>query len=266
MRQLEYTNGKYHTEVRSVSLFAKHFPSLAFYSRFLGIVFRSSSKAKHGQYDDEAWSDSSLDVLRALEYAGVSFNIRGITSVRNLQGPCVFVANHMSMLETMILPIIIEPEKNVTFVIKQSLLEYPVFKHVMRSRDPIAVTRKHPRDDFKAVLEGGLERLRDGRSIIIFPQTTRMHSFDPAQFNTIGIKLAKKANVPVVPIALITDAWNNGAILKDFGKIDPAKQVLFAFGQPLWVEGRGDEEHARIVEFIQTNVGQKSLQEGDHIV
>ena len=87
-------------------------------------------------------------------------------------------------------------------------------------------------------------------SIIIFPQTTRTPVFDPEQFNTIGIKLAKKAGVPVVPIALKTNAWGNGTFLKDYGKIDPSKKVHFAFGKPLWIKDRGTEEHQEVIEFI----------------
>jgi 1-acyl-sn-glycerol-3-phosphate acyltransferase len=180
----------------------------------------------------------------------VYFEITGIEHIEQLKGPCVFIANHMSVLETVILPVIIQPIKNVTFVVKQSLLNYPIFRHIMRSRDPISVNRTNPREDLKAVLEGGVERLKNGISIVVFPQTTRTHSFDPTQFNTIGIKLAKRAKVPVVPVALLTDAWGNGKYLKDFGKIDPSKTVYFAFEKPIWIQNRGGEEHEAILQFI----------------
>jgi 1-acyl-sn-glycerol-3-phosphate acyltransferase len=156
----------------------------------------------------------------------------------------------MSTLETFVLPVIIAPIRDTTFVVKQSLVEYPVFKYVMRSRNPVTVGRLNPRDDLKAVLEGGAERLRAGMSVIIFPQTTRTPVFDYDQFNTIGIKLAKRAGVPMVPFALKTDAWGNGAHFKDFGKIDPTKTVHFAFGKPLTIKDRGNEEHQQVIDFI----------------
>jgi 1-acyl-sn-glycerol-3-phosphate acyltransferase len=86
-------------------------------------------------------------------------------------------------------------------------------------------------------------------SIIIFPRL-RTPVFDPIQFNTIGIKLAKKAGVPVIPIALKTDAWGNGKYLKDYGRIVPSKPVHFAFGKPLTIRDRGTEEHHEIIRFI----------------
>ena len=59
---------------------------------------------------------------------------------------------------------------------------------------------------FKAVLEGGKQRLQKGISIIVFPQTTRTVRFEPENFNSIGVKLAQRAKVPIIPLALRTDA------------------------------------------------------------
>jgi len=176
--------------------------------------------------------------------------VSGIRFLEQVGGPCVVVANHMSMLETVVLPCIIQPVRDVTYVVKQSLLDYPVFKHVMRNRNPIAVGRTNPRDDLKAVLGGGLERLNQGISIIVFPQTTRTCHFGPTQFNSIGIKLAHKAQVPVLPLALKTDAWGNGKRLKDFGSLDPAKDVHMAFGEAIPVTDRGKEAHQAVIDFI----------------
>lgn len=250
MRQLSYKDAVYRTDSVTISPFAGAFPGLSFYARFCSIVYKASVKAKQQRYDDDEWSQSSLDVLRALESVGVCFEVYGIEHIQQLDTPCVVISNHMSVLETVILPIILLPVREMTYIIKQSLLEYPVFKHIMRSRDPIAVSRTNPRLDLKAVLEGGTERLKKGISIIVFPQTTRKNSIDPEQFNTIGVKLAKKADVPIVPLALKTDAWGNGKYIKDFGKIDPSKKVLFSFEEPMWIQGRGSDEHQAVIQFI----------------
>lgn len=254
MEGLNFVNGVYQTEKKELSFIGKLFPSFQFYRHIFPIIFKASSMAKKGLYDDEAWSQSSINALRALESAGVRFDIKGIDNFKDIKESCVFIGNHMSTLETFILPGIIVPFKKVTFVVKESLIEYPVFKYIMRSRDPITVTRTNPREDLKRVIEGGKDRLQKGISLIIFPQTTRVISFNPEDFNTIGIKLAQRANVPVVPIALKTDAWENGYIIKDFGKIKPERTVHFEFGPPLWIKNKGIEEHKQIVEFIQSKL------------
>lgn len=240
----------YRTPQRKISGLARIFPNLVMYSAFLGIIFRSSSKAKKGLYDSKAWADSSLRVLQALESVGVDITVEGLDILRKLDSPCVFIGNHMSTLETMVLPGIIQSFLEVTFVVKESLVQYPVFKHVMRSRDPVLVGRVNPREDLKAVLEGGKEKLRGGISMIIFPQTTRSLGLDLEQFNTIGVKLARRAQVPVVPVALKTDAWGIGRIVKEFGRIDLSKRVRFAFGEPVTISGSGREEHESVIEYI----------------
>ncbi|BHH86309.1 1-acyl-sn-glycerol-3-phosphate acyltransferase [Desulforhopalus sp. 52FAK] len=203
-----------------------------------------------GSYGDKDWVKSSNEVLKALEAVGVCVEVTGLENLKNNQGPVIIVGNHMSMMETLLLPGFIQPIKPVTFVVKQSLLDYPVFKYVMRSRNPIALTRTNPRQDLKTVMTEGVERIKRSISIIVFPQTTRSHDFDPSQMSSIGVKLAKKASVAVVPLALKTDCWENGNRFKDFGRINTMKKAYFAFGEPLIVEGKGDEEQQQINEFI----------------
>jgi 1-acyl-sn-glycerol-3-phosphate acyltransferase len=247
---LDVIDNQYRSPDTPPGLLARLLPGLLFWPGVFLVVWRGSTLAKRHQYSDEEWSRSSLNTLRLLERAGVRFEVTGLEHVASVPGPCVFIGNHMSTLETFVLPVILLPFTRVTFVVKESLLTYPLFGPVMRSRDPVAVGRTNPREDLTAVLEGGAARLAAGISLIIFPQTTRTSAFDPQEFNSIGIKLAKRAGVPVVPLALKTDAWGNGKFAKDFGKIDPAKRVHFAFGAPMRIQGRGAEEQATIVAFI----------------
>ena len=250
MKEITYISNSYQTTPEKLSLTAKYFPSLYFYSKFVHIVCQASSKSKKGMYSNSDWCDSCFDILKTLEKIGVSVNINGINHLKQLNTPCVIISNHMSILETVILPIIIQPVKDVTYIVKQSLMDYPVFKHVMRNRNPIAVSRTNAREDLKAVLHSGVDRLNKGISVIVFPQTTRTHQFDAEKFNSIGIKLALKAKVPVLPLALKTDAWGNGKILKDFGRIDRSKPVHFAFGEPMELHKRGSSEHQAVIQFI----------------
>lgn len=251
MQRLPYSNHVYTTIPGKGSWFDRLFPSLVFYCHLMGIVWRAGRLAARGRYGDELWIESSLQVLGRLERAGIKVEISGVENLERLSGPVVFIGNHMSMMETMVLPLIIQPVLPVTFVVKQSLLEYPVFKHVMRSRNPIAVTRHNPRQDLKIVMEEGGHRLGEGISVIVFPQTTRSHTFDRQQMSSIGVKLAKRAGVPVVPIALKTDCWSNGSVIKDCGRLAPAKMAYFSFGSAIPVVGKGDAEQGAVCDFIE---------------
>jgi 1-acyl-sn-glycerol-3-phosphate acyltransferase len=244
----------YQTGGRPASWLGRCCPTAVFYSKILGIVYRAAKLAKKGLYDNQRWIESSITTVRSLEFVGGRFDLQGLDVIMPLQSACVFIGNHMSILETFVLPCLIQPHRDVTFVVKESLITYPLFGQVMRSRQPVVVGRDNPREDLKTVLEEGQKRLEANISIIIFPQTTRSVEFDSKKFNTLGVKLAKRCNVPVIPFALKTDAWGLGRRLKDFGPIRPEKTVHIHFGEPMQVKGSGKEEHNVIVEFIETKL------------
>jgi 1-acyl-sn-glycerol-3-phosphate acyltransferase len=250
MNYLEIKKASYTSTPEPVSPLSKRLPSFVFYCRFIGVVVQAAYRAKKGRYPDDVWGLDSLRILRLLEDAGLRFNITGFDHMEHLGRPCVFIGNHMSIMETLVLPAIVLPYTRVTFVVKESLLHYPVFKHVMRSRNPVAVTRQNPRQDLKTVLSEGSERLSNGISVIVFPQTTRSTGFDAEHFGSIGTKLARKADAPIIPVALKTDAWQNGKWSKDFGGFVPDMPVNIAFGEPITISGKGTAEHQQIVDFI----------------
>jgi 1-acyl-sn-glycerol-3-phosphate acyltransferase len=245
-------NDEYLTETgKSKKIFL---PSLRFFAKLVWIIFYSNRDVKKGVYDSFHWQNSSFHILKSLETSGIRMHFTGMNNFRNVNGPVVFVANHMSTMETMILPAMIRPVKKVLYVIKAELARYPLFGPVATAREPIMVGRENPREDLRIVLEEGSKRLQEGKSIIIFPQKTRSAFFDPASFNSLGTKLAKRNNVPVIPVALLTDAWGNGKYIKEAGKLDPSKTVRFSFGEPLYITGNGSGEHQKIIDFISNKL------------
>jgi 1-acyl-sn-glycerol-3-phosphate acyltransferase len=227
---------------------------LYFTFKYAETVFRTRKEAIRKNYDTKAWSDSSFEIFRFIEKIGGKFHITGMENIIKPAGTVLFISNHMSTLETMIFPGIIAPFREVTFVVKESLVKHPLFGDVMRSRNPIVVGRTDPRKDFEAVMNGGVELLSKGISIIIFPQSTRSLDFKPEEFNSLGVKLAKKAEVQIVPVAIKTDFWGNGKWIKELGPLDHRKPIHIKFGEPFRVTGNGKEENQKIISFIQSSL------------
>jgi 1-acyl-sn-glycerol-3-phosphate acyltransferase len=221
-----------------------------FYWRFTRTVLRSRAVAVRGLYDDAAWARSSLESMRNLEVCGGRFHVRGMNFIDPAVAPVVFVSNHMSILETFVFPGLIRPRVPVTFVVKDSLVRHPAFGPIMRSREPVVVGRESPREDLQTVLREGVVRLEAGISMVIFPQSSRTRMFDPAEFNTLGVKLARRAGVKVIPVAVKTDMWGNGRVVKDVGPLRRSLPAHIEFGPAMTVEGNGNVQHAAIVSFI----------------
>ena len=222
--------------------------------QLLHIMYVGGAQARTGVWDRTFWGMISQHVLHATERAGGRVHISGLDHVKAVEGPCVLIANHMSLLETFALPSMLLPYTNVTYVLKESLLKVPYFGDLLRIIKSIAVGRSDPRADLKAVMTEGQARLEEGISVIIFPQSTRSTVFRPSEFNTLGVKLAARAGVPVVPLALRTDFLSQGRMLKDFGPVHRERPVHFAYGPPVEVTGKGKEAHDHVIQHVRDHL------------
>jgi 1-acyl-sn-glycerol-3-phosphate acyltransferase len=227
-----------------------------FMASFISVVLNSRKLALKGLYDTKAWIASSFDVFKIIERCGGKFHISGLSNIRKFPGPVVFVSNHMSTLETLVFPCLIAPIKDVVYVIKDSLVKQRYFGPVARARNPIVIGRKNSREDLGIVLNRGQEQLAKGTSVIIFPQSTRTAAMIPEEFNTLGVKLAARAGVPVVPVAIKTDFWENGKHWRDLGPIKRKRPIYMDFAEPITVHGTGKEEHRKIVDFISSRLAE----------
>ncbi|MGD9226337.1 MAG: lysophospholipid acyltransferase family protein [Desulfobacterales bacterium] len=261
-RQIITTEYGYQSPERRLFL-ANHLPGwrmFIYYARILMAFVMARLYGSLGKLTSERWLKASITCLKAIESAGGRVNVSGLAAVSQHKGPLVYIANHMSILETIILPSITLTFNDVTFIIKNELLNYPIIGQVMKALDLIAVYRQNPREDLKIVLNEGQQRIRQGCSVVIFPQATRSKMFDEKIFNTLGIKLARASGVPVVPIALKTDFHGNGRWIKDIGPIHPDLPLYFKFGEPIAVTGNGHAAHQRVVEFITQNLKQWGME------
>jgi 1-acyl-sn-glycerol-3-phosphate acyltransferase len=222
--------------------------------RLVSIITHAGIVGRRGNLDDEKWAWFSHRIVKTVESVGGKVNISGLEALSHQSGPVVYIANHMSLLETLVLPGIALAFNRVNFVIKEELRHYPVAKHFMIALKLIAVSRQNPRDDLKVVMREGSKFISSGGSIFIFPQATRSVEFDVEGFNTLGIKLAARNGVPVVPVAVKTDFQQNGKWIKELGPIDPHKTIYFKFGEPLVVEGKGRQAHQDVIDFIVQNL------------
>ena len=237
-RNILRENLEYKTSPEFLKLAKKKFLykfNLWYYINIVKSIARCYKYSKRNEFDIERFAIQSHEFLQQVEDCGVAVNIEGLENLKIMkeQG-CVLVANHMSMLETFILPSMFLPFGKATYILKESLLKYPLLKNALHAIEPISVKRENARDDLKKVLTEGVVKLKDGVSVVIFPQSTRDVAFEKSKFNTLGHKLAAKVNAPIIPVALKTDFYSRGRIFKDLGHLDRTKPVHVKFGKPIF--------------------------------
>ncbi len=217
----------------------------------IGLCTRCTVQELFGKFNCEQWAELCYASITFAEKIRGRLRIEGFEERARYEGPVVYVSNHMSTLETMILPTTLLSFNEISIVLKDSLAKNPLVGAAFERLGCIGVTRTNARQDLQTVLAVGAERLKSGRSVLLFPEGTRQAKFSAKKFNSLGAKLAHRAGVPVVPIAVKTDFLGTGKIIRDFGKVDPSKPIHIACG-PLLLPELGDKEmHARCVEFIE---------------
>ena len=130
---------------------------------------------------------------------------------------CIIFSKHQSALETMMVQRIFPP---LTFVVKRELLSLPFFGWGLRAIDPIAIDRKAGRKAITQIAEQGIERLKKGIWIVIFPEGTRSKPGTKLEYKKGGAILASKSEHKVIPVAHTAgEYWPKGFFSRQTGTI-----------------------------------------------
>lgn len=162
------------------------------------------------------------------------------SGMQNIPGePCVFACAHSSTWETITTQTFLPP---LAWVLKKELLSIPFFGHGLRASGPIAIDRSDSKNALDQVIDQGIEKFKENRYVLIFPEGTRSPWGKPGNYKKGAAKLAIAANRPIVPVA-----HNAGKFwARDSLWIKPGK-ISCIFGPPIDVEGKTDTELTREV-------------------
>ena len=250
--------GEYRTPPESLGKPRKNgfWTSLAYNFRGLGgSMLRATWLSHQGKFDNLRWQECGLHLLWETERMGTEVILEGFSNLKDA-GPVVVVSNHMSLYETFAFPPLMRAFGNVAIVLKDSLMKVPLLGQTFSTLKMIPVGRADPRADLKTVLEHGERFLREEKtSVLLYPQGTRQPHFDCRKFNTLGVKLAQNAGVPIVPVAGQTSFLGVGKYTKDFGPVDTSIPVRFACGPVIQVtRANAKEAQAQCVDFIASKL------------
>ena len=207
------------------------------------------------------WGLCCFRTYQKAEKFGIKVTVDGWENRKDYKGPVVYLANHMSTLETIMLPPILLTYGPFNVFVKASLSHLPALKRAAAHMGLIPLGRKSPREDLMQVFNEGVARIREGNSVLIFPQGSRERVFSRKIYSSIGAKLAEKAGVPVIPIAVKTDCSptrpDGKGWLKDFGTVDPSKEIRLRCGPPM--TGSSKEMHQKVFDWIKTQLEEWGL-------
>lgn len=130
--------------------------------------------------------------------AGAKFSVKGADNL-TVSGPAIYVCNHQSNFDIPLLyaglPI------QFRWMAKQELFKIPLFGLAMKRSGYIPIDRSNRKEAMRS-LTAAAKRIRDGVSVIIFPEGTRSPDGTLQPFKKGALLLAAKAGVPVIPMAI----------------------------------------------------------------
>jgi 1-acyl-sn-glycerol-3-phosphate acyltransferase len=168
------------------------------------------------------WIRFVLKTLRL--FCGVTWVVEGKENIP--KSPCVIVSNHQGQWESFYLQTLFIPS---TSIIKKELLYIPFFGWALRCMQPITLNRANKFSSFKKVINKGVLKLKNGFSVILFPEGTRISPNKGIQpfANSCGV-LASKSGKPILPIC-----HNSGKYWKNKKFIKTPGQVIVRIGPPI---------------------------------
>jgi 1-acyl-sn-glycerol-3-phosphate acyltransferase len=114
-------------------------------------------------------------------------------------GSVLFISNHQSNFDIPIFMSYINKPKG--FIAKIETAKMPFVSSWMRLMMCVFMDRQDIRQSVEAINKGA-EFLKQGYSMVIFPEGTRSKTGEMGEFKAGSFKLAVKSGVPIVPIAI----------------------------------------------------------------
>lgn len=192
-----------------------------------------------GHFNMEWKNRSSLAVIRwafrvCLWFSGTRVTVLGEENVPADQA-VLFVANHRSYFD--ILLTYVRMKRPCGFVAKKEMARYPLLSSWMRNIHCLFLDRKDIKQGLQTILSG-IEKLKSGISIFIFPEGTRNKAVDTfLPFHGGSFKLAEKSGCPIIPIAIN----NAGDIFEDHLPRIKKTHVIMEYGEPIYTSGLDKE-------------------------
>jgi 1-acyl-sn-glycerol-3-phosphate acyltransferase len=200
----------------------------------------------------DSTGDRVLDLARA--WSGWVTSFAGVRIVVDQRGtldpgqPYVFIANHASSLD--IWAAFVAVPRRLRMIAKKQLARIPLFGWAMWAGRFIFIDRKNAVAARRSINVAG-QRIRNGDSVLIFPEGTRTRDGNLGPFKKGGFHLAVQAGVPIVPLALrgTRDLMPAGSYLLRAGT------VTAIIGEPIPTQSLSDEERANLHERVRALIG-----------
>ncbi len=171
-------------------------PLIYFYTAFCGTLSLLGSivdgRGRWQHFCARMWS------WLILKTSGIRVRVEGLENVHPDE-TAIYCSNHASAMDIPIL--FVHLPLQFRFLAKRSLFHLPFLGWHLRRSGHVSVDRMRPHEALKG-FDRAAQKIREGRSVITFPEGTRSRTGEMLPFKAGSFYLAILAQVPIVPITL----------------------------------------------------------------
>lgn len=177
-----------------------------------------------------------------VDATGAQVEVTGIENVPTDRS-VVYIGNHQGIFDIPLLLGYIPYQK--AFIAKIEILKIPMISDWMKLMKCVFLDRKNPRQSVEAMHQG-MENVKNGYSMVIFPEGTRSKGGPVKEFKPGSFKLAFQSEADIVPVT-IDGTWK---IYEEHKKINPAK-IKLTIHPAVKTEGLNKDELREIPAQVQ---------------
>ena len=160
-----------------------------------------------------------------LKLAGAKVKVIGANNIP-LDRSVLFVCNHQGSFD---IPLILGyVDKPKAFIAKVEMLKMPIISTWMKQMNCVFLDRNDLRQSLK-VMNDATELMKNGYSMIVFPEGTRSKGKPMEEFKAGSLRIAVKAGVPVVPVTI----KGSYKLMEQNGGIIKPAQVEIIISEPI---------------------------------
>lgn len=166
-----------------------------------------------------------------LKVSGVKITVKGFEHIPKGEA-VLYVGNHRSFFDILVGYVTVPSLTG--FVAKKEMEGYPLLSNWMRNVKCLFLDRENLKEGLKTILTG-IEQVKTGISVWIFPEGTRGRSEDIREmlpFKEGSLKIAEKSGCQVIPVAITGTAE---VFERQFPRIK-SSQVTIEFGTPFRIK------------------------------
>lgn len=181
-----------------------------------------------------------------LKATGSKVTVTGLENIPQDRA-VLFIGNHQSYFDIPLLMGYLD--KPLGFIAKVEMKKIPIVSKWMAEMKGVFMDRSDRRKSLQAIKDG-IEILKNGQSLVIFPEGTRSKSDTMDEFKAGSVTLATKSGAPVVPVTItgthrIFESNNN--------KIQPS-QVTLTVGKPIYMEDVKELSSQELTKLVEDKV------------